>query len=339
MNHVIIFCGALLLSLLLTPIVKRVMLKSNILDTPSESRWNRRPVALMGGIAIFVSFVLVALFSVNWGREMWVPLLGGGIIFLLGVLDDGFGTHPKIKFTIQLVVALGVACLGVTIKILPYSWLNILVTVLWIVGLTNALNLLDNIDGLSSGITVIAALGILGVSFMKDEVNAGMLSLALAGSCLGFLRYNFNPAQIFMGDCGSMFLGYMLAILSILGGWQHSSPVLPSFLPPIFILSVAIFDTTLVTVLRLKHGRLPWQGGRDHLSHRLVALLGGSEKDAVLILYSIGAVTGGLALLTVRLESSLFATFVAVVLGVGAILLGIRVAKVECYDKEHDLKG
>jgi UDP-GlcNAc:undecaprenyl-phosphate GlcNAc-1-phosphate transferase len=332
MNSIIPFFAALILSLLFTPIVRKVMLKCNIMDTPSESRWHRRPVALMGGVAIFLSFVLVILFNIELKREIGVTLLGAGIIFLLGVLDDLFGTHPRVKFAVQLLVALGVAHFGVAIKILPYHWLNVALTIFWIVGVANALNLLDNMDGLSSGIASIAGLAIFGLSLMKSETYIGILSVALAGSCLGFLRYNFSPAQIFMGDCGSMFLGYMLATLSILGGWQHSSPMLASFLVPILILGVVIFDTTLVTILRLTHGRFPWQGGRDHSSHRLVALLGGNEKTAVLILYGIGALVGGLALITVKLNSSLVTLLIAAILGLGLTLFGIKLAKVKCYD-------
>ena len=336
-DYIIIFFFSSILSLVLTFIVRKAMLKLGILDMPSESRWHRQPVALMGGIAIFISFALVALLRVELKREIFVILLGGGIIFALGFLDDLLGTHPRVKFAIQVLVAFGVAYFGVASKILPYSWLNIFLTIFWIVGLINALNLLDNMDGLSSGITIIAALAILGLSLQKGETNVALLSLALAGSCLGFLRYNFNPAKIFMGDCGSMFLGYMLATLAVLGGWQRSSPFVGTLLTPIWILSVAIFDTTLVTILRLRHGKMPWRGGRDHSSHRLVSILGGNEKGAVLVLYSLGILAGALALITMRLNS-LMAILIATVFGLGLVILGIRLAKVDCYlngkDKE-----
>lgn len=330
MDYITIFFFSLVVSLVLTYIVRKTMLKLGILDMPSESRWHRQPVALMGGIAIFISFALIALLRVELKREILVILLGGGIIFVLGLLDDLFGTHPRVKFAVQALVAFGVAYSGVASKILPYSWLNILLTVFWIVGLINALNLLDNMDGLSSGITIIATLAILGLSLQKGEASAALLCLALAGSCLGFLRYNFNPAKIFMGDCGSMFLGYMLATLAVLGGWQRSSPLVGTFLPPILILSVAIFDTTLVTILRLKNGKLPWQGGKDHSSHRLVSILGGNEKVAVLVLYGVGILAGGLALLTMKLNS-LMAILVAAFFFLGMVIFGIKLARVDCY--------
>lgn len=330
MDYVIVFLSSLILSLVLTPIVRKAMLRLCVIDAPNESRWHQQSVALMGGIAIFISFALAALLRVELKREIIVILLGGGIIFALGLLDDLLGVHPRAKFAVQALVAFGIAYFGAATNILPYNWLNIFLTVFWIIGLTNAINLLDNMDGLSSGITIIAILAVLGLSLQKGEANVALLCLALAGSCLGFLRYNFNPARIFMGDCGSMFLGYMLAILTILGGWQRSSPLAGTFLSPILILGVPIFDTTLVTVLRLKKGRRPWQGGKDHSSHRLVSILGGRERGAVLILYGVGILMGGSGLIIMKLNL-LMAILIAVILFLGMVILGIRLAKVECY--------
>ncbi len=325
----LIFIASLALSLVLTDVVKRATLHLGVLDYPSEARWHRQPVALLGGIAIFISFMLVSLLGVHLDREVFVILSGGGVIFALGLLDDVFGTRPRVKLTVQTLVAAGVAYFGVSCKILPYNWMNISLTVFWIVGITNALNLLDNMDGLSSGVTTIAAFVILALSLYKGHPGVALLCLALAGSCLGFLRYNFKPARIFMGDCGSLFLGYTLATLAILGGWQHHSPVTASLLSPILILSVPVFDTTLVTILRFAHGRMPWEGGKDHSSHRLVHILSGSEKGAVLILYGVGVLAGGLGLVAARF-SSLMAVFIMTAFVLGMVILGIRLAKVEC---------
>ena len=329
MGHATAFLFAIAVSLILTSVVRRISLKLNILDMPRESRWHRQPVALMGGVGIFTGFVLVTLLRVHLTRQVLVLLLGGGAIFALGLLDDLLGTHPGVKFSIQVVVALAVACFGVAIRILPYRWLNIALTTLWIVGLTNALNLLDNMDGLSSGITTVAALVILGLSLQRGEALAALLSSVLAGVCLGFLRYNFNPAKIFMGDCGSLFLGYMLAMLTVLGGWQHSSPLVVTLMPPILILGVPIFDTTLVTIVRLKNGRKPWQGGKDHSSHRLVSILGGNERGAMLILCGMGALVGGLGLIAAKLNS-LTVVAMSLTLFLGMCVLGIMLARVEC---------
>lgn len=330
MKYIIIFLSSLILSLILTPIVKKVTTRLGIVNMPKDTRWKHEPVALMGGISIFVSFVLAILLITEPKKEIFVILAGGGAIFVLGFLDDLRGTNPKFKFAFQIVVAFAVAYLGVVSKFTPYVWLEVSLTVLWIVGLSNAINFLDNMDGLSSGIVIIAASSIMGLSLLKGRTDVALLCLALVGACLGFLRYNFNPAKIFMGDCGSLFLGYMLAMLAVLGGWQHNSSAISTFLSSVLVLGVAIFDTTLVTILRLVHGKMPWHGGKDHSSHRLVSILGGSEKRAVLVLYGIGILAGGLGLIVAEL-SSLWAIIITLAFSVGMVILGVRLSKVECY--------
>ena len=335
MSFIVIFLSSLILSLVLTPIVREVMLRLGVLSMPSQQRWHNRPIALMGGISIFVSFMLATFWGLEVRGELLMVLLGGGAVFALGVVDDLWGTHHRkkfalIKFAAQVSIAIGVVYLGVVSKILPYSWLDISLTVFWIVGLTNALNLLDNMDGLSSGITIVAAVAILSMALQKGEASVSLLCLALTGSCLGFLVYNFNPARIFMGDCGSLFLGYMLATLTVLGGWQSSSPFLGTLLSPVLVLAVPIFDTTLVTVLRLIHGKMPWHGGRDHSSHRLVSILGGKERNAVLILYSVGILAGGSGLIIMEINS-VFAILTTAAFILAMVVFGIRLARVECY--------
>jgi len=330
MKYIVIFLSSLILSLILTPIVKKVTTRLGIVNMPKDIRWKHEPVALLGGIAIFVSFVLAILLIADPKKEIFVILAGGGAIFALGFLDDLYGTYPKIKFAFQIVIAFAVAYLGVVSKFTPYFWLDVSLTILWIVGLSNAINFLDNMDGLSSGIVIIAASSIMGLSLLNGRTDVALLCLALVGACLGFLRYNFNPAKIFMGDCGSLFLGYMLAMLAVLGGWQHNSSVVSTFLSSVLVLGVAIFDTTLVTILRLAHGKMPWHGGKDHSSHRLVSILGGNEKRAVLVLYGIGILAGGLGLIVVEL-SSLWAIIITLAFSVGMVILGVRLSKVECY--------
>lgn len=333
MGYILIFFISLALSLLIVPIVRKVAIKLGVINKPKEHRWNAEPIALMGGIGIFISFMIATLLVVEPKKEIIVLLLGGLVIFILGFLDDLFGTYPTIKFAIQVAVALGVANFGIASKITPYVWLDIPLTVFWIVGLTNALNLLDNMDGLSSGITVIASLGIFALSLLSGSINIALLCLALAGGCLGFLRYNFKPARIFMGDCGSLFLGYMLAALAILGGWQHASPIVSTFFSPVLILGVAIFDTTLVTILRFAHRRMPWQGGKDHCSHRLVNILNNNERYAVLSLYGVGILSSGLGIIVLMFDS-LTSVIVTVCFFAGMIIFGVRLAKVECYQDD-----
>jgi UDP-GlcNAc:undecaprenyl-phosphate GlcNAc-1-phosphate transferase len=326
MEYLVILFLSLIISLLLTPVIRKTMLKLKILSIPNEDRWHKKPIALMGGIGIFFSFLIASLLRVELNHDILVILIGAGVSFLLGILDDIYGTHPRFKFASQLFIAIGVVYFGVAMKILPSGWMNIALTIFWIVGLTNALNLLDNMDGLSSGVTIIAAMSIFGLSLLNGEKSIALLCLAVAGSCLGFLKYNFNPASIFMGDCGSLFLGYILAVLAIKGGWQHSSSMIATLLSPILILGVPIFDTTLVTILRLKKGRMPWRGGKDHSSHRLVYILRGKEKVAVLIFYILGIIAGSLGVIVKKLDSWA-GGIITIVFIIGLIGFGIRLAK------------
>jgi len=227
-----------------------------------------------------------------------IVLIGGFIIFTLGLLDDKFGTIPVVKFLVQLGVASALVSFGIRLRILPTA-VAIPLTLVWIVMITNAFNLIDNMDGLSAGVAFIASMTIFLFSRMSGQATVPILALALAGACLGFLPYNFNPAVVFMGDCGSLFLGYILSVLAILGFWQKSSPIFPILTAPVLILGYAVFDTTLVTILRLKAGGRPWIGGRDHSSHRLV-MLGLSERKAVLLLYALGILSSVFAFIMLR---------------------------------------
>lgn len=332
MDYIIIFTISSIISLFLTPLVRKLMEKLGVISRPSKSRWNPRPVALMGGIAVFISFIISVFLRTQFDRKIIILLTGSLIMFILGLFDDRQNIHPKIKFSIQLIVGITIALLGLVSKILPYYWLNIILTLVWIVGITNALNMIDNMDGLSSGVAIISAMGLFGLSIKKEEINIALLSLALAGSCLGFLKYNFKPAKIFMGDCGSLFIGYTLAGLAVLGGWQRNSSSFGSIFSPILILSVIIFDTTLVTILRLKHKRKPWQGGKDHSSHRLVHILKGKEELSVFILYGIGGIASFLGLMVVNL-SSINAIIITALWLIILILFGMKLAKVKCYDQ------
>ncbi len=332
MLYIIIFLLSLAFSLVFTPIVRKIMIKLGILDMPNLSRWHKEPIALMGGIAIFLSFMLSVFLRITFNREIIVVLTGGGVIFFVGLFDDLRGMPAKIKFLMEVVIAVTVTYFGIVCKIFPYKWLNIFINIFWIVGLTNALNMLDNIDGLSGGITFISVTGISLLAIQNGKVNEALLCIALAGSSLGFLRYNFKPAKIFMGDCGSLFLGYMLSTLAIIGLWQSETQIIKTFTSPILLMSVVIFDTTLVTILRLKHGKMPWQGGKDHSSHRLVYILKDNERAAVLILYGVGLVGFLLGLITQK-TNILTSLIVAVIWCVVMILFGIRLSKIKCYHK------
>jgi len=331
-RYLFTFITSLIVSLIATPICIKLANRFEIIDKPKDDRWHEKPIPRMGGMAIFISFLVSSIFLHEFEKDTLIVLLGGLGIFGLGLIDDKFGTIPKLKFTVQLIIAVVLALLDVRLKILSKP-IAIPITVFWIVGITNGFNLIDNMDGLSTGVTVIAALALFGLSLQKGETSVALLSLAIAGSCLGFLKYNFNPAIVFMGDCGSLFLGYILATLVILGAWQQNSSFTVSFFPPVLIMSVVIFDTTLVTILRLMHGRMPWQGGKDHSSHRLVYILGGDEKRAVLILYMIAFITSSSALLVTKINSWFIAILFFLGFGIALIVVGVWLAKIKCYEK------
>ena len=293
MKYLLTFGTSLILSLIATPASIRLANRFGIIDQPVDSRWHKKPTPRMGGVAIFLSFIAASAIFGDFRRETLLLLLGGVGIFSLGLLDDKFGTFPKFKFLFQLIIALALVLFGIRLMIIP-AFVAIPLTIVWIVMITNAFNLLDNMDGLSAGVAAIASFVFFLLSWKSGQKAVPILALALTGASLGFLRYNFNPAKVFMGDCGSLFLGYILSTLAIEGFWQSASPLLPALTAPVLILAVAVFDTILVTVLRISAGGRPWIGGKDHSSHRLVKL-GLSERQAVLLLYTLSIVGSGSA--------------------------------------------
>lgn len=295
MTYGIFFCLALLLSAVLTPLVKRVAEKTGSVVQPRQDRWHKQPTPLLGGIAIFISFSASYVLAFGIDRKTLPVLIGGFLIFMLGLVDDLKRLNPQVKLIGQITVAALLISLDVVVKIIPSPVIAIPVTFLWIVGLTNSFNLLDNMDGLSAGTAAICSLALCAFSLTSGDTAVALCSLILAGACAGFLFYNFSPARIFMGDCGSMFLGCTLATIAIIGTVRHVSGLFVAVLMPLFILGIPIFDTVFVTFFRTVRGQPISQGGRDHVSHRLVSM-GLSERTAVLILYVISALFGLAAL-------------------------------------------
>jgi UDP-GlcNAc:undecaprenyl-phosphate GlcNAc-1-phosphate transferase len=295
MTYLIFFCVTLLVSAALTPVVKIIAVKTGYVVQPRQDRWHKKPTPLLGGIAIFLSFSASYLLAFGFDRKTMPVLIGGFLIFLLGLVDDLKRLNPQVKLIGQITVAAVLISLDVVVKIIPYPVIAIPVTFLWIVGLTNSFNLLDNMDGLSAGTAAICALALFAFSLSSGDRSVALCSILLAGACAGFLFYNFNPASIFMGDCGSMFLGCTLAAIAIIGTVQHVSGLFVAVLIPLFILGIPIFDTVFVTFFRKVRGQPISQGGRDHVSHRLVNM-GLSERNAVLVLYVISALFGAGAL-------------------------------------------
>ena len=319
-THFSAFITGLVLSLVATPVVRALALRWNICAFPAEDRWHRRPIPLLGGIAIAIGLAGGVLFHAP--DERLLPLaLYSGLMCLLGVFDDVRAVKPLAKLGGQMVIAAIVLWLMPPITVTGWSALDRVLAFVWIVGVTNAFNLLDNMDGLAAGVAAIAAFCYL--TLLIPE-NASALTVAIAaftGAVLGFLRYNFPPGSIFMGDSGSLLIGGFLATAGIGSTTDVQSRLVPAALFPVLILLVPILDTAFVTLTRPLSGRSALIGGRDHTSHRLVAL-GVSERTAVLSLYGIAAAGGALAVALRLLPlGSLFAFLTVYVFGLCTAIL------------------
>jgi UDP-GlcNAc:undecaprenyl-phosphate GlcNAc-1-phosphate transferase len=324
--------SAFLLTAALTPLVRRLACALGMVARPKSDRWHKQPTAMLGGVAIFVPVVIISATMVAHTASSSVLLGCSGFLFLVGLVDDFLHLKPYQKLAGQLVGSMPVLYHGLTLPWTGLPQVDAVVTVFWLVGITNALNLLDNMDGLAAGVALIAA-AFLGLNFAAGGDVTGATTMAVfAAALLGFLVYNSNPASIFMGDCGSLFVGFFLAgsaLVSPVSGRSRS--VLPVLAVPVLTLFIPIFDTVFVTVLRKLAGRSVSQGGRDHTSHRLVAL-GLSERRAVWMLYGLATVSGLLAFTVRGLEldvSLALITGFTIVL----VLLGTHLAGVKVYDQ------
>lgn len=321
---------AFALSVCLTYAVRELARRTGFVATPKADRWHQKPTAMLGGLSVFLTVSLCYIFFVPHNKEGWVILAASSFLFLIGWIDDKFHIKPYQKLIAQVMGAMFVVFYGMTLPWTGSSTLNMVITIFWLVGITNAINLLDNMDGLAAGISIIAS-AFLAYNFAINNNQTELLLISIfIASLLGFLIYNFNPASIFMGDCGSMFIGFFLASTvlqnTVVGG--RSRGVFSILAVPVLILFVPIFDTTFVTVLRKLKGRAASQGGRDHTSHRLVAL-GLTERNAVLMLYAFAALSGTLALLVASLPAdqsiAAIAAFIVLLTLVGVYLAGVKV--------------
>src|SRR6267142_288396 len=323
------------LALVLTPLVRAFARRFGVVAKPKTDRWHKKPTAMLGGVAIWLSVVLTYLLFVPHTPYGWVIIKASSFLFLVGLIDDLIHTKPYQKLIGQVLGSAFVVYYGLSLPWTQSLPINMALTIFWLIGITNAVNLLDNMDGLASGIAVVAA-GFLAWSFINTgQLTDALMLAAFAGALLGFLVYNSNPASIFMGDCGSMFVGFFLAssaLMNLTGGRSRS--LVPILAVPILILFIPIFDTTFVTILRKFSGRAASHGGRDHTSHRLVAL-GMSERHAVWMLYGFAALSGVLALVVqrVKLDVSLAAIAGFTIL---LTLLGVYLAGVKVYDETEE---
>ena len=323
--------ASIALAIAATPLVRRLASATGAVSFPKEDRWHSRPIPMLGGIAIFGSAILSVSASGYLDRGALPVIVAGVGMFTLGLVDDYLKLKPSTKLTAQIAVA----CLVVVISpVLPWtSWpaTNAVLAILWIVTITNAFNLLDNMDGLCAGIAAIAGLACWMV-FVDGPAFHAAYAAAITGASIGFLIFNFKPASIFMGDSGSLFLGGTLSVLALHGNAAAERSVLSAIAVPVFLLLIPIFDTTFVTLSRLLSTRSAAKGGRDHTSHRLVAM-GFSEREAVLILYALAAAGGAAALLGGHSEVY-DALLVGPLLLIALTLLGIQLARVGVYGGE-----
>jgi UDP-GlcNAc:undecaprenyl-phosphate GlcNAc-1-phosphate transferase len=292
---------------------------------PRAERWHKKPTALAGGVGIFVAFMSTAL--IVGGPVRLRLLVGATAMFALGFIDDVFQLKPYAKLVGQLVVAAFTVLGG---AVLPWTSIVIIdqaISLLWIIGITNAINLLDNMDGLAGGAACIAAVFQAAFFLLQKQQAEAAVAAALAGALLGFLVFNWNPASIFMGDSGALFLGYTLATLATQNTYGRSRALLVTIAAPVLVMLVPIFDTSFVTVVRIMRGRPVSQGGRDHTSHRLVTL-GLSERTAVGLLLGVGGV-GGLTAVLARLNVMAGVWIGAPLIALTLAFLGIHLARTD----------
>lgn len=291
----------LLLGLVLVPAVRRLARRMGMVAAPRQDRWHSQPTALLGGVGIFAAFALGLVLFPEAADDAVPVLVASAILFVVGLVDDVVQIRPSLKLALQVAAAGVVVGSGLELPWTHQPLVDGAITMLWLVGITNAVNLLDNMDGLAAGISAIACV-FLSVTFVSNgQMELAVLPALVCGAALGFLRYNFKPASIFMGDGGSMFLGSLLGGLALLSSYGRSRSVASVMMTPVLIMMIPILDTTLVTITRRLRGQPVSVGGRDHTSHRLVAL-GASERRAVVILYLVAAASGAVALVVRELR-------------------------------------
>jgi UDP-GlcNAc:undecaprenyl-phosphate/decaprenyl-phosphate GlcNAc-1-phosphate transferase len=303
-----------------TPITRRLAFQLGVLDQPSSRKVHQAPTPLLGGLAIYGALVLALVFFSPpfYLAEFGAILAGATWLALVGFVDDRQGMLPLIKMGGQVIAAVFLIIAGIHVRIFDTNLLNWSLTLFWVVGITNAMNFQDNMDGLAAGLTAVASIFFFAMAVREELTLVSSLAAALAGASVGFLIYNFNPASTFMGDMGSMVLGFLLAVLALKLDFDvPADRQAITWMVPLVVLGIPIFDTTLVTFTRLRERRSPMQGGKDHTSHRL-AQLGLGQRNAVLVLYGIGALLGFTA---IRLSRADVQTGIEIGLGLALVIV------------------
>ena len=314
--YILVFAGALVLAIGATPATRYLAPRVGLIDHPEARRLHKSPVPRMGGVAIYVAVIVAAVvLGERYNFAQFGSILVGATgISLMGLIDDRWGLRPLIKILGQMLAALLLWSSGIIVGTFQNPILNLIIMVFWVGYITNAINLLDNMDGLASGVAAIASAFFALMCGFSGQYLVGSLSIAVLGACLGFLGYNLNPASIFMGDSGALFLGFVLAAVGIKLRFPDNVTFV-TWMVPVLVMGVPVFDTLLVTVSRLRRRLNPiTTPGLDHTSHRLVAA-GLTHREAVLTLYIVSFVMGLLAVFVMQasvLEGYLVGGIVAV---------------------------
>ena len=359
--YIAAFVGATLLSLALVPIVRDYARRREINDNPGGHKSHTTPVPYLGGVAMVIAFssaMFVGVFlrrsAVIEGRQInltignlfaqgdgllreLIVVLSLAIAFsLMGLIDDLRGLSPSLRFIVGLGLASALIAYGVRLDS-PLAWqLDFVISVIWVLGITNAFNLLDNIDGLAAGVAAVASAAFFCIAVINDQPYSALLAIGLAGAMLGFLRSNFHPATIYMGDAGSLFIGFMMAYLGL--KMRTTVSEIPQLFAPVVVLGVAVLDTLMVVISRLRRGVSPFTGGQDHLSHRL-RRLGLSVRRSVTTLLIASIAVGVLAIGLSEAPASVGYWFLAAVVVSGlmaTVVLTTRVARVEESERSAD---
>ncbi len=318
------FLLAALVSYILTPYIKKLAFRIGAVDVPDNRKVHKLIMPRLGGLAISVAFLTAVLASLELTADIVGILLGGCLITAVGILDDKYQLPAKVKLAGQIAAAAVLPLFGIQIE-----WINnpfggylytdhlaVPLTIFWVISFTNVVNLMDGLDGLAAGVSAIASVTVILVAVHMGYYYVAVLTCALAGGIIGFLRYNFNPATIFMGDTGSMFIGYMLAAVSVYGAVKTAATV--ALIVPFIALALPIMDTAFAIMRRYSHGRPIFQPDKGHFHHRLLAM-GMSQKKAVLVMYLISAVLGIVAVLWAELDGFYASVIIAVIITAVAV--------------------
>ncbi|KXA29168.1 glycosyltransferase, group 4 family [Peptoniphilus harei] len=324
-KYIIPFLAAFILTFIQMPFTIKIAKKKGFLDVPKdERRVHKKPIPVGGGIAMVISVSILMVYFLPINKNLILTLIASLIIAISGLYDDKEGLSPKLKFLFQILAAVILIIGGMKIEfftnpfdshdaLLILNILSIPVTIFWVCGITNTINLIDGLDGLASGVSMICAISMFFITYKMGRYDVSLICALVAGACLGFLPFNFNPAKIFMGDTGALYLGFMLSYISI-SGFLKQAAILMIFVP-VLILGVPVFDTAFAMVRRKLSGKSMVEADKGHLHHRLLKM-GLNQRQTVVILYSISAIFGVLANLISRFHSS-----IALVISIGVLLI------------------